>query len=270
AVLALPYTRPEARPRRVSAGERNKADTDDRAQGARAGPGQGEKKGDDSQAKERAAHRGDYGSGAGEQASEEGRPSARRAIERQKEADGRGHRGRGGEPVVAVLPGHPNGPCDREQRCEGPVVRRETGSGVEQGGNHRDDADREHPHGGEARSEELHPGSDDQEAAGREDLEEVAIEYLATKDPRGAVEKDAFIAEPEDVAKDGGAHRARDQRDGVEQRIAEEGRTRSGFEAGTSAHGVSMQGRSHRRFPFPTQSTFALVECEAFLGGGVG
>ena len=172
--------------------------------------------------------------------------------------------------MVAVLPGHPNGPCDREQRCEGPVVRRETGSGVEQGGNHRDDADREHPHGGEARSEELHPGSDDQEAAGREDLEEVAIEYLATKDPRGAVEKDAFIAEPEDVAKDGGADRARDQRDGVEQRIAEEGRTRSGFEAGTSAHEVSMQGRSHRRFPFPTQSTFALVECEAFLGGGVG
>src|SRR5207249_8283071 len=163
---------------------------------------------------------------------------------------------------------HPNGPCDREQRCEGPVVRRETGSGVEQGDNHRDDADREHPHGGEARSEELHPGSDDQEAAGREDLEEVAIEYLATEDPRGAVEKDAFIAEPDDVAKDGGADRARDQRDGVEQRIAEEWRTCAGFGAGTSAHGVSMQGRSHRRFPFPTQSTFAPAECEVFLGGG--
>src|SRR5437667_269584 len=140
----------DSRPERPDGGEvedhrrRNEADPDDRAQESRAGPGQGEKKGDDGQAKERAAHRGDYGSGAGEQASEEGRPSARRATER----------------------------------------------------------------------------------------------------PRGAVEEDAFIAEPDDVAKDGGADRARDQRDGVEQRIAEEG-TRSGFEAETSAHGVSMQGRSH-------------------------
>jgi len=59
------------------------------------------------------------------------------------------------------------------------------------------------------------------------------------------VEKDAFIAEPDDVAKDGGADRARDQRDCVEQRIAEEWRTCAGFGAGTSAHRVSMQGRSH-------------------------
>src|SRR5438445_533968 len=115
-----------------------------------------------------------------------------------------------------------DGPGDREQRREGTGAGRETGRGVDKGGDRRDDAHGKHPYRGEADAEELHPTRDDQEAPGREELEEVAIEHLAAEDPRRPVEQDAFIAEPLDVAEERGADERRAQRDSVEQRIAEE------------------------------------------------
>src|SRR2546427_742357 len=49
-----------------------------------------------------------------------------------------------------------------------------------------------------------------------------AAEPLAAEGPRRPGERDAFIAEPLDVAEERGADERRAQRDSVEQRIAEE------------------------------------------------
>src|SRR3989441_872836 len=104
------------------------------------------------------------------------------------------------------------------QTCALPI----SGRGVDKGGDRCDDAHGKHPHRGEANAEELHPSRDDQEAPGREELEEVAIEDLSAEDPHRPMEQDAFIAEPLDVAEERGADERRAQRDSVEQRIAEE------------------------------------------------
>ena len=204
---------------------RNEGFAGDRARQPGAVPGEGEKHRDDGDAQERAPRLGDHGGGAGEQSGGEGSPPARRAVECQEQARGRGHRGSRGEPVVVdagPVALREDGPADREQRGEGTGSGRETGRGVDEGGDRRDDAHGKRPHRGEADAEELHPARDDQEASGRKELEEVAIQRLSAEDPRGPVEYDAFIAEPLDVAEERGADERRAQRDCVEQRIAEE------------------------------------------------
>src|ERR1700736_60441 len=126
--------------------------------------------------------------------------------------------------MMIVLEWCPDGPGHGENQREEPATRRQGGGVGRQRGDARDHPDREHAGGAEILAEDRHPGGDDQETSGRDDLEEVAIDHLAAKEPDRAMEENAFVAERSEVSRNRAAHDQGERRGGIEAWVSEEAR----------------------------------------------